>query len=222
MRFAGSASKIGDMKEDYQKNEMKQQIKDQYGQGGGTSYTAAFNAAISIFRDSFFQGRTNQRVIIFMTDGGASYPGSQIQTLKGECGVDALYAISYGGGTLAQIVEAFEPNSALLEANASNLTDTFKNILYQINATELEPTPTVDGLLDISDMEVSTEKPMVITVTKNDVLIKKITLTQKPTSGEGVVIIQNGKMYLSVQGLADECGLNNFEGVSVEIEYFAS
>ena len=29
-------------------------------------------------------------------------------------------------------------------------------------------------------------------------------------------------MYLSVQGLADECGLTDFEGESVEIEYFAS
>lgn len=40
--------------------------------GGSTHYDAAFNLAISTFSTNYFVGRTNDRIIIFMTDGGPS------------------------------------------------------------------------------------------------------------------------------------------------------
>lgn len=70
-------------------------------------------------------------------------------------------------------------------------------------------------------MEVSVKKPLVITIQKGGTLIKKITITSYPTSSEGVVIIDGGKMYLSISGLAEACGLTDFTGVSVDISYFS-
>ena len=223
IRFSSNASTIGKMTQSSELGSIKSKIKSEYGKGGGTNFINAFNEAINMINKNFV-GRTNQRVIIFMTDGNGTYDRNQVAKLKDNYGVDQFYAISYRGGTsqLDDMISIFAPNSMKLESNASNLLDTFKNILYKINASTPVEVETVDGRLDISDMIVSAQQPMKITVTKNGIVLKVITITQYPTSSEGVIIIDNGKMYLSVAGLAEACGLTDFQGVSVSIEYFSS
>ena len=223
IRFASNASQIGYMTNASELETMKSQIRSEYGNGGGTDFSNAFSEVIRVLESEIFAGRTNQRVIIFMTDGGSSYPSSEISQLQTNGSINALYGISYGSGAaLGQVVDAFKPNSQLLAANDSNLTETFENILYQINASTPETIETVDGRLDISDIEISPEKPMKITVTKGGFNIKTIVITQRPVSNEGVIIFEGGKMYLSVTALAEECGLDDFQDVSVNIEYFSS
>lgn len=189
---------------------------------GGTNFIEAFKVAIQIITNEF-QGRANKRIIIFMTDGDGTYDRTQVQSLKNTYGVDSFYAIAYRGGSqdLKDMVNIFAPNSALLESNSSNLTDTFKNILYQINASTPETIETIDGRLDISDMRVSQEQPLTVTVTRNGNLIKTIKITQYPTSSEGVIIIYNGNMYLSIEGLMQECDLTDLQDIEISIEYFA-
>lgn len=222
IRFDDEASKIGSMTNKNEAQQMINSINVQYGSGGGTDYVVAFNEAIRMI-DNELHGRGNKRVIVFMTDGTGTYDSSQVRTLKEEKGVDSFYAIAYSGGSsyLNEMVNIFAPNSKLLSANDSNLTETFKNILYQLKSED--PVETiVDEQLDISDITLSENKPLIITVSKNGVNIKTITITQRPTSSEGVVILQDGKVYLSLEGLANECGLEDFEGINVSIEYFAN
>lgn len=222
IRFASNASQIGYMTNASELETMKSQIRSEYGNGGGTDFSNAFSEVIRVLESEIFAGRTNQRVIIFMTDGGSSYPSSEISQLQTNGSINALYGISYGSGAaLGQVVDAFKPNSQLLAANDSNLTETFENILYQINASTPETIETVDGRLDISDIEISPEKPMEITVTRGGLNIKTIVITQRPVSDEGVIIFEGGKMYLSVTALAEECGLDDFQDVSVNVTYFS-
>ena len=222
IRFASNASQIGYMTNASELETMKSQIRSEYGESGGTNFSNAFREVINVLGSEIFVGRTNQRVIIFMTDGVSSYPSAEISQLQTNGNIDALYGISYGSGAaLGQVVDAFKPNSQLLAANDSNITETFENILYQINASTPETVETVDGRLDISDIEISPEKPMEITVTRGGLNIKTIVITQRPVSDEGVIIFEGGKMYLSVTALAEECGLDDFQDVSVNVSYFS-
>lgn len=149
---------------------------------------------------------------------------TQLQNLKNNYGVTGFYSINYGAVNvtiLQTFKNMFAPRSDVIQADSSNITEAFKDILYQVNSSTPEPTETIDGRLDISDMEVSNKKPLTITVQKGGVVIKIITVTTYPTSSEGVIIIDGGKMYLSVSGLAEACGLTDFTGVSVDISYFS-
>lgn len=146
--------------------------------------------------------------------------------------MDSLYVVAYKISNtnlyrdpaklhLKRLVDLYKPNSALLEADSSNLTEAFRDILYKVNASTPELIETIDGRLDISDIEVSASKPMSVVVTKNGTIINTITITEYPTTSEGIIIIDGGKMYLSVDALKEACGLDNFDGVQVSIEYYS-
>lgn len=110
---------------------------------GGTYYDKAFQVTENIFKkESYFLGNTNRRIIIFMTDGAPHNSGESIlKGLKNDYGVSGLYSIFYGGdlydndhkearNLLEKFENLFSPNSDILMSNASNLTETFKEILY--------------------------------------------------------------------------------------------
>lgn len=177
-------------------------------------------------------GRSNQRIIVFMTDGipDASYRGEEeLVQLRDSYGVDYIYGIDYakeGGSYTDKLPDIFEKTfgpekSQIIKSNSANLTGTFKDIIYNIN-TFVPEEIVVDQRLDISDMEVSEGKPMKIIVTQNGILVKEIIITEYPTSSEGVVIIEGGIMYLVLENLAEECGLKDFDGVNVSVEYYSN
>lgn len=170
----------------------------------------------------------NERVIIFLTDGNPRTmieQGIELENLlKSEYGVNSFYVVAYNlfiNAYLNRLVNIYKPNSEAIHANSSNIAEAFKDILYKVNASAPELKETEDGRLDISDMEVSAKKPMSVIVAKNGTIINTITITEYPTSSEGVIIIENGKMYLSVDALREACGLEDFEGVEVSIEYYS-
>ena len=162
-----------------------------------------------------------------MTDGAPHDDGiDELEELRDFYNVEGLYLIRFGNmeiDVLKKMKDMFIPNSELLSADASNLTDTFKNILYRINESKPEEVETVDGRLDISDIEVSAQKPMTVTVRNaGGALIKQIVITTRPTASSGIIIIDGTNMYLSLDGLKDACGITDFNGIKVSIEYFTS
>lgn len=224
--FGSTSEFIGKMENSSELSTLKANINSKYKSNGNTSYSSAFKKTQEIFKQSYFSGRTNDRIIIFMTDGKPNSGDgvSELTELKNTYGVVGFYSINYGTVGV-QILQTFKnmftPRSEVIQANSDNLTEAFKDILYQVNSSTPEPIETVDGRLDISDMEVSAKKPLEITVQKGGTIIKKIKITSYPTSSEGIVIIDGGKMYLSVSGLAEACGLTDFTGVSVDISYYS-
>ena len=144
--------------------------------------------------------------------------------IKVDGNVDMFYAIKYGDvriKELKELTQIFEPNSAVLDANSENLLDTFKNIIYSINASAPVSVTTENGRLDVSDLTTSEERPAIITVNSKSTgaLIKQITITD-PAVSNGLIIIEGDKMYLSVEQLVKECGLASAKDLEVTIEYY--
>ena len=165
-----------------------------------------------------------------MTDGNPTEEKSEYEPLEEDLknlyGVNSFYIVAYNSGVLNMnhlnsLADMYKPNSAIIRADASNLTEAFRDILYKVNASTPELAETIDGRLDISDIEVSANKPMSVVVTKNGTNINTITITEYPTASEGIIIIDGGRMYLSVDALKEACGLDNFDGVQVSIEYYS-
>lgn len=208
------------------------QSKYGHGVGAGTYYSLGFKKAQEIISRDLLS-RNNQRVIVFMTDGLPNDSGglAELTDLKNNYGVDAFYAIAFdlpnysvplNTAILERQADIFKPNSEVLRATNSTLTETFKNILYQINALEPETEKSIDGRFRFSDIEIATEKPLEIIVEKFGVVIKQIKITSYPTESEGVVYIKDGGMYLSLEKLAEACGLEDLNGTKVSISYFVN
>lgn len=207
-------------------------LRSKYGHkaGAGTYYALGFKKAQEIIsRD--LAGRKNRRVIVFMTDGIPQDSGGleELKMLKNVYGVDSFYAIAfdlprYSGAVDTEILEKqasiFAPNAKVLKATNSTLTATFKNILYQINVLQPELQRTNKGLLELTNIEISNEKPMEIIIKKSGTLIKELKITSYPTSTSGVIYIKDSKMYLDIDNLAKECMLEDFNDVDVNISYF--
>lgn len=226
VQFANSSTEIGTMTSASQLAQMKNDISTKYHASGGTYYTEGLKKAVELIgRD--LSGSTNTRIVVFMTDG-VPHDGptatSYISTLKNSAGVDGLFVIKYGSSVNVNFdlwVDQFDIGE-VWNSNAANINETFKNILYQINEATPETEKSVDGKFAISDMEISDKKPMEITVRKSGIIIKQITITSFPVSKDGVVYVEGGKMYLSLEKLAEECGLENLNEVEVSISYFVN
>lgn len=230
VRFGTDSEIIGSIRNSYtyELNRIKDEIAQKYGKGGGTYYNKAFITTQQLIRSDLGIGFNDRyRVIIFMTDGNPHDAGiDELRKLRDVYNVKGLYLIRFGNepiNILKEMKDMFIPNSELLSADASNLTDTFKDILYRINESKPEEVETVNGRLDISDIEVSAQKPMTVTVRNaGGALIKQIVITTRPTASSGIIIIDGTNMYLSLDGLKDACGITDFNGIKVSIEYFTS
>lgn len=229
-----ATNEIGCIRNASELESFKNTLRTRYGhgEGAGTFYSLGFQKAQEIiFRD--LTGRTNQRVIVFMTDGIPSDTGglTELRALRDSYGVTSFYAIAFelpryssaiDTRILQQQADIFTPNSEVMRATNSTLTNTFKNILYQINALEPETERSIDGKLELSDIEISAEKPLEITVKMYGATIKSIKIKEYPTSTDGVVFIQESIMYLNIQNLAKECGLEALNEAEVNISYFTN
>lgn len=233
IKFDEEAEKIGSITSASGLPGLKNKIANGFTANANTLYNKGFELAMKIC-DEELNERTNRRCIIFMIDGtpgGGQYTpdeGSgyeEAKLLKSQYGVDKIYTIQFRDDSpytyLKDIADLF--GTEVLHAEDSNLTQKFKEIFYEINTSNDPDKETKNGLLDISDMEVSAEKPMIIRIIDNGGnIIKTITITEYPTSSEGVVILSSGKMYLSVDGLENATGLTDFSNVKVNIEYYSN
>lgn len=230
IRFSSNAKEIGTITDKSQLEEMKQKIIEIYGKnrGGSTKYTNAFNMTSKMI-ENYLDKRENKRAIIFMTDGNPRDNETSIltsfQSLKDNGKVDMFYAIKYETKTkieiLRELAQIFEPNSAVLDANSENVLETFKNIMYSINASAPVSVTTENGRLDVSDLTASEEQPAVITIKSKSTgaRIKEITITN-PLVSNDLIIIEGDKMYLSIDQIVKECGLASAKDLDITIEYY--
>ena len=227
VRFSTKASVIDRLTNVANLESFISRVKHTYGQRGDTFYNEAFKVANDLLLADL-QYSTNHKAIIFMTDGAPMVGANGVYeaTELKRNGIESFYIIKYGTQSiqvLKQLKDIYNPNSEILSADSANLTDTFKDILYRINESKPEEVETVNGRLDISDIEVSAQKPMTVTVMNaGGALIKQIVITTRPTASSGIIIIDGTNMYLSLDGLKDACGITDFNGIKVSIEYFTS
>ena len=226
IKFSDTATNFVNMTENSQLNTIKDVIGNSLTASGGTNYQAAFKKAIELI-DNELSTRENHRVIIFLADGEPSaYDRAKITELKNDKQVDELYIIAYDIDPnhvpyeLEDMSNIFATNSKLLNANAGNIEEKFKDILYRINPSGYEEVETEGGRLDISGVDVSEKKPIKIIISQNGINKQTIEITEYPTSDEGIIIKDGEKIFLSIEGLANECGITDFEGVDISIEYF--
>lgn len=224
-----AAEEIGYMTNASQLAQMKSKIIAEYGKNGGTVFAAGFNKAIDMIKRDLNESN-NTRIIVFMTDGvdQDSKPEPVIASLKNIYGVDQLFIIgckgdgtSYNAKVLQSYVDSFGAGQ-FIESTSANLTNAFTNILYSVNEAKPQRRDTVDGKLLLAGMQVSADKPVEITVEQYGTLVKKITITNPPTTGSGILFVQRGQMYLSVSDLANACGLTTLEDVNVTVSYFSN
>jgi len=238
IRFDSNAEKIASATNQTEFDTLKTKINEIYGGSdrGSTNYEGAFNVAKELLSDEFFLNRTNKRIIVFMTDGKPDEGKSGEEVLKDlrdyhSYNVEEFYAIKFGDSSndsLEKLVKVFKYNYDpatdinILNADTTNILDTFKNILYSVNISSPEYIETKDGRLNLNDMDLSSEKPLNITVKKNGIALapNPLVITQIETSNE-VLIVEAGTIYLNLKGIQNVFGLDNFDGIEVEIEYYS-
>lgn len=224
VRFEENADEIGIAKT---REELDLLISNCYllmdSSGGGTDFNAALLGGADMI-EKYFSNWGRDKVVIFITDGEASLPDTSTlsymtNALQGgyfiAIGIDLTDEVQ----DLKRLVDSF-PNAKLYNTYADNIYDNIKEIFIKINASQPIDVPTEEGRLDISDADISDDCPLEIVLTKDGVVISSISITTYPTSSGGVFEIENGKLYLSVSGLADACEIVDFTNVNVSLTYY--
>ena len=246
--FGSSAEKIGSIispATSAEINNMKTDIANKYGgnQNAGTNFNSGFQTAINMINNELINtGRTNERIVIFMADGTCSYNTDYLRQLIANYGVSELYSIFFeatgwqagffdveeGRQLMIDMANKFKEYGGIAEmydAKAEDITAKFEEILNQIKSEQVTNTKTeteygtkkTDEYIDITGA-----KTLKITVTQNGVLVGTIEETSIPNSSTGFYIVEGGTVKIGVEALLRACGLTNFEGVTISIDYFES